>query len=43
MWKYLKYKTRNIFKTFTKEAPHSNKIVSPALETKLKILEPKVR
>lgn len=43
MWKQLKYKTRNIFKTFTKEAAHSNKTESPALETKLKILEPKIR
>ena len=43
VWEYLKYEIRKFSKTFSKEAARSKKIESPALETKLKILESKVR
>ena len=43
VWYYLKYKIRNFFKIFSKEAARSKKIESSALETKLKILEFKIR
>ena len=40
---YLKYKIRKFSKKFSKEAARSKKIESSALETKLRILEPKIR
>ena len=43
VWKYLKYEISKVFKIFCKEAARSNKIESLALETKLKILESKIR
>ena len=43
VWYYLKYKIRKFFKIFSKEAARSKKIESSALETKLKILESKIR
>ena len=43
MWEYLKYEIRKFSKTFSKEPARSKKIESSALETKLKILESKIR
>ena len=43
VWEYFKYGIRKFSKKFSKEAAHSKKIVSLALEMKLKILESKIR
>ena len=43
LWEYLKYEIKKFSKNFSKEAARSMKIESPALETKLKILESKIR
>ena len=43
VWEYLKYEIRKISKIFSKKAARSKKIESSALETKLKILESKIR
>ena len=43
VWEYLKYEIRKFSKKFSKEAARSKKIESSALETKLKILESKIR
>ena len=43
VWEYLKYKIRKFSKKISKEAACSKKIESSALETKLKILESKIR
>ena len=43
VWEYLKYKIRNFSKNVSKEDAHSIKIEFSALETKLKILESKIR
>ena len=42
-WEYLKYEIRKFSKNFSEEAARSMKIESSALETKLKILESKIR
>ena len=38
VWEYLKYEIRKFSTKFSKEAAHSKKMESSALETKLKIL-----
>ena len=43
MWGYLRYELRKCSTNFSKEAARSNKIESSALETKLKVLESKIR
>ena len=43
VWQYLKYEIRKFSKKFSKEVARFKKIESSALETKLKILESKIR
>ena len=43
VWEYLKYEIRKFSKKFFKEATRSKKIESSTSETKLKILEIKIR